>query len=229
MNSRLKVLAIDDHPLFVEGLLILLQQHGRVFESRVAHSASETLTLMDEGYDPDLVLLDLKLPDLAGLALLELLRQRGMMAPVLIVSESRSIHDARDAMDNGAMGFVSKGSNSEALLMAFDMALQGAPYISSEWHGLIGDYACDQPTIDNDTIVSLEKSAKTITGRQLEVLHLVAQGHANKLIAYELGMTESTVKVHLREVFKKLHVSNRTTCVNVASSLGLLRTGPQYN
>jgi len=216
MAPEIQILAIDDHRMFADGLKMLLQQHGRPSSMKVTSNATETLSLLDGGYEPDLVLLDLNLPGMGGLSLLRMLQQRSLMSPVLVVSASQSIHDARTALDSGAMGFVSKASSSNELLEAIDTVLDGEPFLPAEWR----DMLCD-----DEERGSLHMAQRLgITGRQMEILHLLAQGYANKMIAYELGLSEATVKVHLREVFKALKVTNRTACVNAAAALGLLQS-----
>ncbi len=216
MRPEIQILAIDDHPLFVDGLKMLLQQHGRASSVRVTNNANDTLALLDEGFEPDLILLDLNLPGMGGFSLLRILQQRGLMSPVLVVSASQSIHDARSAVENGAMGFVSKASSSDELLEAIDTVLAGDPFLPKEWRETLAGGK-------EETSSSIARRAG-ITGRQLEILHLLAQGYANKMIAYELGLSEATVKVHLREVFKTLKVTNRTACVKAANDMGLLQS-----
>ncbi len=216
MADNLNILAIDDHPLFVDGLKMLLNQHGHMSSVRVTNNAADALALLDQGYEPDLVLLDLNLPGMGGFSLLRLLQQRDLMSPFLVVSASQSIHDARSSLENGAMGFVSKASHSDVLLEAIDTVLAGDPYLPPEWRDTLENGA-DQAT------TSIARRAG-ITGRQLEILHLLAQGYANKMIAYELGLSEATVKVHLREVFKTLKVTNRTACVKAANDMGLIQS-----
>jgi DNA-binding NarL/FixJ family response regulator len=216
MQPEIQILAIDDHPLFVDGLKMLLKQHGRTSSVRVTNNATDSLALIEQGYEPDLVLLDLNLPGMGGFSLLRILQQRGLMSPVLVVSASQSIHDARSALENGAMGFVSKASHSDVLIEAIDSVLAGEPYLPIEWRDSL-EGGTEQ------TSTSIARQAG-ITGRQLEILHLLAQGYANKMIAYELGLSEATVKVHLREVFKALKVTNRTACVKAANDMGLIQS-----
>lgn len=216
MRPETQILAIDDHPLFVDGLKMLLKQHGRASSVRITNNANDALALLDQGYEPDLVLLDLNLPGMGGFSLLRILQQRGLLSPILVVSASQSIHDARSALENGAMGFVSKASHSDELLEAIDSVLNGDPYLPPEWRDSLSGNG-------DEARASLARQAG-ITGRQLEILHLLAQGYANKMIAYELGLSEATVKVHLREVFKALKVTNRTACVKAANDMGLLQS-----
>ncbi len=216
MRPETQILAIDDHPLFVDGLKMLLKQHGRASSVHITNNAADALALLDQGHEPDLVLLDLNLPGMGGFSLLRILQQRGLMSPILVVSASQSIHDARSALENGAMGFVSKASHSDELLQAIDSVLNGDPYLPPEWRDTLSNSG-------NEALASLARQAG-ITGRQLEILHLLAQGYANKMIAYELGLSEATVKVHLREVFKALKVTNRTACVKAANDMGLLQS-----
>ncbi len=211
----MKILVIDDHRMFADVLQFFLQQRPNPGELIYAQDAAATYSLIDAGLQPELILLDLNLPGISGLSLLRKLREREIWSPTLVISASQSPHDARRALDHGALGFVSKASNSEELLSAIDTVLRGEIYLPPHWHSLLkpGSGAGD----------NLEEHPRQLTDRQTEVLHLVAQGYANKNIADMLNLSENTVKVHLREAFKALGVTNRTAGVREAQRLGYLQ------
>lgn len=209
----MKFLVIDDHSMFAEVLQFFLQQHSNPAALIHAENAERAKALIDEGLRPDLILLDLHLPGISGLSLLRKLRQRGVSAPTLVVSASQCVSDARRAIEQGALGFVSKACSSEKLLEAIDTVLRGECFIPLEWHSQLLPVQAERP---------LRGESSGLTDRQVEVLHLVAQGYANKNIADMLGLSENTVKVHLRGANKALGVTNRTACVREAKRRGYL-------
>lgn len=210
----MKILVIDDHRMFADVLQFFLQQRPNPGELIYAQDAEATNSLIDSGLQPNLILLDLNLPGISGLSLLRKLRERGIWSPTLVVSASQSPHDARSALDHGALGFVSKASDSEELLSAIDTVIRGDIYLPPQWHTLLGP--------ESGTGNISEDHQRELTDRQAEVLHLVAQGYANKNIADMLSLSENTVKVHLREAFKALGVTNRTAGVREAQRLGYI-------
>jgi DNA-binding NarL/FixJ family response regulator len=210
----MRILVVDDHQLFADGVAWLIRQHypdGVVLQAR---DAVETHAVFDRGEEVDLILLDLFLPGVNGLSLLRQLQERGVWAPVLMVSASESCNDARLALDHGALGFLSKSTDGEGLHRAIETVFQGDIYLPEQWASLLSSRAPVAP--DN-------ASSTHLTARQHEILHLVSQGLANKLIADRLGLAENTIKGHLREIFRLLRVKNRTSCINEAERLGLMR------
>lgn len=210
----MKILVIDDHSMFAEVLQFFLQQRPNPGELVHAQDAEACYAAIDGGLQPDLILLDLKLPGINGLSLLRELRERNVWAPTLVVSASRSPHDARSALEHGALGFVSKSSSSSELLNAIDTVRRGEIYLPPEWHSLLGPAGRNEEGHD--------AHSRALTERQSEILHLVAQGYANKNIAALLNLSENTVKVHLREAFRALGVTNRTAFVREAERRGYL-------
>ena len=211
----MKFLVIDDHQMFAEVLRVFLQQRSDTVELLHAEDAQAATALIGDGLRPDLILLDLHLPGINGLSLLREIRKQGVWAPTLVVSASQAISDARSALEQGALGFVSKACSSEKLLQAIDTVLRGERFVPDAWR--------EQLLLDNG-INHPRAEERKLTDRQLEVLHLVAQGYANKIIADMLSLSENTVKVHLRETFRALGVTNRTAGVREAERRGYLQT-----
>ena len=192
------ILAIDDHSLFVDGLRFLLEQQLEAVSVEHVTDAEQAIDWLGKSPEPDLILLDLNLPGPGGHSVLRWLADQGIFAPVLVVSASQSIHDARESLKYGALGFASKASDGSELIHAIRTVIDGDVYLPKKWQNLLDE----GEELDNTHLDEANKMG--ITARQLEVLHLLAQGDANKMIAYRLGMSENTVKVHLREVFKAL-------------------------
>jgi DNA-binding NarL/FixJ family response regulator len=210
----MRILVVDDHQLFADGVTWLIHQYypnGIVLQAR---DAGETHALFDRGEEVDLILLDLFLPGVNGLTLLRQLQARGVWAPVLMISASESCNDARLALDHGALGYLTKSTDGKGLHTAIKTVFQGDIYLPEQWASLLSSR--------NPEAAAGEASTQ-LTARQREILHLVSQGLANKLIANRLGLAENTIKGHLREIFRLLRVSNRTSCINEAERLGLMR------
>jgi len=203
-------LIIDDHLLFAGGLAGLLEQSlapCQTTQVRSAEEAEKTLAQMSE--QPDLILMDLNLPGVSGLTLIRRLQQLSVWSPVIMISASDSLADARAALEHGALGYLPKSSPPDVLLSAIQQVLEGGTYLPDGWQALIDSQKQDLPEI-------------RLTPRQQEILHLLAQGMSNKVIASELDISENTIKGHLRDVFRLFRVTNRTACLNEVRRLGLL-------
>ncbi len=211
----MKILVVDDHRMFADGLRFLLEQRNAAATLHYATDAEHAFSLLENNLSPDLILLDLKLPGISGFSVLRQLQARGIWAPVLIVSASQSLHDAQEALNQGALGFVPKSADGEQLFRAIETVLNGEIYLPEQWSLLLG-------TKPQTTALSGRHEQPCVSARQLEVLHLLAQGLANKTIADKLQLSENTVKVHLRETFKALGVNNRTACVREAQRIGII-------
>ena len=190
----LKILVVDDHALVREGLMQTLHQ----LEGEVACvGAQDADAAMQElqGDDYDLVLLDLMLPGINGMAFLGVLRKRFPSLPVVILSALDDPDTVARAMRQGASGFVPKYSSSEDLLDALRQVLSGVVFLPQQLQ-------------ESHSGRSLAERYG-ITAGQMRVLELLGQGKTNREIADLLGLTEGTVKIHVSAIFKALKVSNR--------------------
>lgn len=125
----MRILIVDDHPMFSDGLSFLLQEHYQTLEMQQANDSRDCISILDNGYTPDLILLDLHLPGLSGIALLQQLKQLDYAFPALVVSASQSLHDVAAALEQGARGFITKSSQSSELLNAIRSVLKGKLYL----------------------------------------------------------------------------------------------------
>ncbi len=199
----MKILLVDDHALFRAGLRMLLSTIDTGIEPLEAATLSEAISLIELHPDLDLCLLDLSLRDEFGLRALAKIRLVAPSVPVVVVSGNDEPGVIRDCIDGGAMGFIPKGIETNLFLRALKMVLAGEAFLPQ---GLFAD--------DSD-----EPRRPVLTPRQREVLRCLARGLPTKLIARELGLSEHTVKGHIKLLFQILGVNNRTEAVIKSSRL----------
>ena len=209
------LLLIDDHALFREGLKFLLRgldEHLLIDEAgSVAAAVART-----DAVPFDLILLDLNLPGVGNLEALATIRDAFPQAPVVVLSGEDDPRMTRATIEHGAMGFVPKSSTPEILIQALRLILAHGVYLpvsALDSDAPRGAHA--EASGDPDALL------RTLSPRQVEVLHCVIQGQPNKLIARTLALSESTVKAHLSAVFRSLGARNRTEAVYAAAKLGL--------
>ena len=205
----IKILHADDHPLFREGIRFFLKLLDSDVTALEAGSLQATMDKLALEWPIDLLLLDLEMP---GMNLAEgfgAIRRRYPQLPIAIVSGVTDASLIRTLLDSGARGFIPKLAGSEQLLDALRRILAGEIYVPD---ALLGRQ-----------VAVAKEAGDTLTARQLDILPLLAEGMPNKQIADALGVTEGTVKQHLKELFKRLSARNRTQAVQEARRLGLLR------
>lgn len=199
------ILIADDHPLFRQAMAMAAQ--AVVPDARIVESANLP-TALNEAVAADdliLILLDLKMPGAEGYSGVALLHAEKPNIPILVVSSADAAQAARDAVRFGAVGFLSKNSELDAIENAIRDALAGK--------------RIEAPR--DDAIDSVAAQIASLTPTQLKVLLGVMEGRLNKQIAYDLGISEATVKAHMTAILKKLDVQNRTQAVLAAKALGL--------
>jgi DNA-binding NarL/FixJ family response regulator len=210
------VLLIDDHALFREGLKFLLRSLDAALEvdeagdctKALEHAAARTY---------DLVLLDLKMPGVAGLDALAALRDAIPAAPLVVLSGEDNPGVVRAAIERGAMGFIPKSSTPEVLIQALRLVLARGVYLPPAV--LDAARAPEPVALQHGTAGDIVLPG--LTPRQMDVLRCVIQGKSNKVIARELDVSEGTVKAHLSSVLRALDARNRTEAVYAAAKLGL--------
>ncbi|MBX3621013.1 MAG: response regulator transcription factor [Rhizobacter sp.] len=210
----MKTLLIDDHPLFREGLALLMTHAFPQLLLRQAGGLSEALACIADEPDIELVLLDLGLPDSAGMQGLQRLRTQAPQVTVVVLSANESPETVLAAIDAGAAGFIPKTSRLGAMQTALQVVLAGGVYLPDSVLGPAASLATPLDEVgEGDTL--------GLSPRQLDVLKLLIEGKPNKLICRELELSESTVKTHLAAIFRKLNASSRTQAVVAAARLGL--------
>ena len=204
----IKILHADDHPLFREGIRFFLKLLDGQVTALEAGSYQATVDQLALEWPVDLLLLDLEMPGMNLPEGFQAIRRRYPELPIAIVSGVTDANIIRSLIDGGARGFIPKLSGSEQLLDALRRILAGEIYVPEAM--LVRPAA--QPG----------EGGETLTARQLDILPLLAEGLPNKQIADALGVTEGTVKQHLKDLFKRLSARNRTQAVKEARRLGLL-------
>lgn len=215
----MKLLLVDDHPLFREGLAMLLPRLDSNVTTTEASTCAEAVDLVSKHQDYDLILLDLGLPDVSGFEAIELFRSRYPSIPVVVLSSTEDKNTVLQAVDRGAMGFIPKTSTSDVLVGALKLVLSRGIYLPASV------FLDNRNRIETRT-AAVPAKRKTpadlgLTTRQADVLYLILQGKASKIICRELVLSPSTVKQHTSAVLRALNVSTRTQAIVAAGRLGL--------
>ncbi|MEE4317393.1 MAG: response regulator transcription factor [Erythrobacter sp.] len=205
-----KVLIVDDHALVRDGMRAVLLSSFPDCEIAQAGSFAEALEQLEAMPDPDLVLLDLNMPDASRFSALEQLRSDFPSLPVVMVSGSYDGATVRDALAAGAAGFLPKTLESATILDALQQILAGEIYVPQ-------DLQSDPNAEEEDAI---RKLIDSLTPQQRVVLGRLVAGRLNKQIAHELDISMTTVKAHVSAILCKLNVFSRTQAVILASKVG---------
>ena len=230
------ILLADDHDLVREALVLLLMRYFDGCKVSEAESVDGAFDLMDTLETPlSLIMLDLRMSGMDGLnGLTRTIEKTGAEVPVVLISGAFSSEDVRLAIKMGARGFIPKTLRGEALANAIRLVLSGERYLPSSILPGIGTLELEPQhgTGDTDGPETVEvtpeplsngKTFSKLTPREQEVLTLLAVGRQNRDIARELNLREITVRYHLKNIYRKLEVNNRTQAVKMA--LGRTRTG----
>ncbi|MBT3348603.1 MAG: response regulator [Thiotrichales bacterium] len=206
----MKVLLIDDHTLFRTGIGALLQGHDIQLAAAVG-SGAEGIELATE-LDPDIVLLDLRMPEMDGMEVLIKLKQRHPTLPVIMLTTSEDHSDLLSALQNGAQGYLLKDMEPEDLISALERALKGEVIVAPALTPLLVRVAQGEilKAHQEDDLQSL------LTPREYEILSHIAEGKSNKVIARELDISDGTVKLHVKSILKKLGVHSRVEAAVIA-------------
>ena len=218
----MQVLLIDDHTLFRLGLKNLLERSG-IQVIGAASTGKEGLEIIQQ-LSPDVVLLDMRMPDMDGLAVLRQLRESGVTIPISMLTTSNEEHDLIESLRSGAQGYLLKDMDPEELVSALHKIVEGETIVAPQLAGTLAR-ALQGKTDESDQKTPLSD----LTPRELEILEHLAIGQSNKVIARELGITDGTVKLHVKSVLRKLNVRSRVEAAVIAVELGLGRRRPNSN
>ena len=210
-TSELRLLLIDDHPLFCDAMAMTV---GEIFDAPLIQTAATRKEALRRVSDtpPDLIVLDLNLPDVDGVDGLIRLRSAVPDAKIVVVSSISDNRVTSSVLDSGAVGFVPKGSPREELVRAFQIVADGEIYTPEDFVAPQGDFLSQE----NQEVV---EKLSSLTPQQSVILNLICEGKLNKQIAYDLSIAETTVKAHLTAIMRKLGVQNRTQAVLLAKKV----------
>ena len=208
----IRILIADDHSIVREGLKQLLELDGDIVVVGQAGDGYECLSLLNK-LKPDVLLLDINMPNLDGLKVLTIMKEEKMEAKVLILTIHNEIEYLLKAVDIGCNGYGLKDSDSALLKKAIYNVYNGEMYIQPSLTPLLNSNLSDR---DN-----YKDKLNELTRREYDVLKLLAEGYFNKEIASTLNISERTVKNHVSNIFKKIGVSDRTQAAVFAIKNGL--------
>ncbi|MEZ5913224.1 MAG: response regulator transcription factor [Paracoccaceae bacterium] len=200
-------LIVDDHPLFCDALSMTLKAFVGIAEIDTAERLDEALERLETGLQPDVIVLDLNLPDVDGMEGLINLRRAVDDRPVVVVSSLTDPRIVSAAIAAGASAFVPKHSRREVFRAAFATVAAGGKFLPEGWNETHAE-----ASRQDDAIVRLGR----LTRQQAKILQLICQGKLNKQIAYDLSIAETTVKAHVTAIMRKLGVFSRTQAVLMA-------------
>jgi len=204
----MKILIADDHELYREALSILVRRLADDIDVHLACNFTELLNLVKTQDGWDAILIDLNMPDLNFYDGISHLTQSYPDTPVIVVTSSEDPSDTQQALQAGALGYMTKSMKSDAMLNALKLMLDSGISI----HPVAANDPQNIPLTKDDL-------SEVLTPRQFEVLQHMCEGSSNKRIALNLTLSESTVKLHVRAILNALDVSNRTEAVIKAKEL----------
>jgi DNA-binding NarL/FixJ family response regulator len=205
-EPAIRVLVVDDHPLIREGVAALLAGKKGV---RLVAEASNGLEGIDQfrRYKPDVTLMDLQMPTLHGIDAIVAIREQAPDAGIIVLTTYSGDVQVRRALKAGAQAYLLKNVIHKDLIDTIQKVYSGHRTVSPEIATALADHSLDEP----------------LTDREMEVLQLIANGHANKEIAAQLSLTEEAVKSRVKSILFKLRANDRTHAAMIAVNRGILR------
>lgn len=211
----MKILIIDDHALFRDGLLLVLEGLNTGIETFEAGSYESAKDIMDEHNNLDLILLDLGLPGISHLDALLSIQQQTPDTPIVVLSGTEDQRMVEQALQQGARGYIPKSSSAKIILNALQLVIAGGTYVPAQI------LQKNSTNLSGQLINDVEIN-HNLTPRQNEVLQELAEGKSNKDIANALDLKESTVRAHVAAILKAFNVNNRTQAVKHATQKGFI-------
>lgn len=206
----MKILIADDHALFRDELSSRLEKINPDVVLMQASSFSQALKILEKEVDLDMIIVDLDMPDIQWEEGIKILKQKSDEINIIVISASEDMRQIRKILQSGIKGYIPKRLESQTMHNALKLIVEGGIYIP--------------PALveNNSEFSNNNRRSKTLTNRQSQVLDLIAEGKSNKQIAYEMGVSEATVKLHINALLRSLKVNNRTQAVITAQKMGLI-------
>ena len=217
----MKILLIDDHAMFREGIALLLKHLDHDICVIQAGTCRQGFEALEQQSNINLILLDLGLPDMPGIDAIGELKNRYPHISVVVLSSAEDRKTVLTALDRGAMGFIPKTYTSEILVGALKLVLAKGIYLPPSVFLTSEEKSEPDRNLSGDQEARKSPADLGLTDRQADVLFLILQGKSTKLICRELDLAEGTVKNHTIAVLRALNVTTRTQAVISASKLGL--------
>lgn len=215
----MRILIADDHSLFADALKTMIEVQSPDSSVDLVQSVAGALEYL-ENHQPDLVIMDLKMPHVSGLEGMQQIKEKYTDIPVAIMSGLATRDDVHHCMQAGAAGFFPKTLGGKALLGAIQLVLTGEPFVPTNQAANEG-YSFNAKEL-NSGGSKFQGRDVHLTVRERDVLRYLLKGSANKVIARELDISIVTVKLHVRNLCQKLNANNRTQAALHATELGLV-------
>lgn len=218
MSAKIRLLMVEDHQIVSDGLMKLLQDEDDIEVVEVINNAQDALEFIDNN-QLDIVMSDITMPGMSGLEFTQIVAEKYITPKVLLLSMHEDEEYVLTAVDNGAMGYLTKDVKRSELLKAIRKIAAGEKYFSSKvTEIMITGYANRASRVRADK----DKPVSHLTERELEILSYIVKGFSNKQIGYELGISKRTVDTHRTNIMKKLDAKNTAMIVKEAIDRGLV-------
>ena len=200
MDDVSKILLVDDHPMLRKGVAQLIEMEDNLTVVAEANNGDEAIELALE-FKPDVILLDLNMKGLSGIETLSALQRAEVKAKIIIFSVSDNESDVLQAIKYGAAGYLLKDEEPDSIILNINRAVNGEIVLSAPLNQILA-----RSLVGGAKNVNL---IQKLTPREIDILKCLAHGQSNKVIASKLSITEATVKVHVKNLFKKLKLKTR--------------------
>lgn len=204
-KAPIRVLIVDDHPVVRAGLASLLRRQAGLKLAGAAHSGEEAMEMLKRS-PVDVMLLDLRMPSINGIHLLNLLKAQDDCPKTIILSSYEYEEEIYQAVKAGARGYLSKNASREEIVAAIEEVVAGGTYFSDRIKHWIGE----------------REDRSSLSAREIEILEMVSRGLTNKEIAVALKISHYTVRNHINHITAKLQVADRTEAATVALRQGII-------
>ena len=213
-NMKLRIIVIDDHTLFREGLESLLSRHGIEVVASVSDGQEGIRAAQEKQHD--LVLLDMRMPGMSGLEVLKQFQQLKLQVPIVMLTTSGDERDLVEALRNGAKGYLLKDMEPDNVVAALREIVRGETVVAPNLTQILAKVVKGE-----DPLESKQSPLDNLTPREREILSLLAEGQSNKVIARNLGISDGTVKLHVKAILRKLDIHSRVEAAVIAVEQGL--------